>query len=115
MKQSNEKKRFNTAQEILDAIEALKVKMADREKKAAELQQLKKDAAANAARSDWEGATAAAEFWRDQMNDFLLKENRARSSAGSIREKRIPELGQRLAEFQTEPLAFLGGDRSIEV
>jgi hypothetical protein len=113
IKQPKPKRRFTIERDILDAIEALQKKAGEHEKRAKEFDGLKKNAAEHAAKADAEG-TLGGEFWRDQMQEFKLKAEKSRLSAGNIRDKRLKALQDKLAEFQTEPMMFLGCDNSIQ-
>jgi hypothetical protein len=108
-----QKKRYSSEQEILDAIENLRKKADECDRNALELDGFRLSAIQNSAKSEADGV-ADVEFWREQANEFRLKASKLRLTAGNIRERRIKEMGERLAEFQTEPMMFVGLDRSIQ-
>ena len=111
--QPKTQKRYESEQEIIDAIDTAKVQVAQLEVQAAEFDRLKSEAAANSAKADEDLQPGPAEFWKDQMHEFKKKAEKLRKRVNSINGSKLISLKERLAEFRTEPMNFMGGDNSI--
>jgi len=106
-------KHYETEQQILDDIEASRKKITVLENEAAvldasaaEMFQRVDDPKNNDADRNW--LKESAHHKRDEANH-------ARAKVTSLLENRIPQLGQTLAAFRTEPMFFMAGDRSTVI
>lgn len=114
MQKQKQRKRFEREQEILDAIDAAKNKVAEYMKEAAGFDHLKAEAALKSAKEEQiEGDAFCAQFWRDQMDEYKKKAEKKHQQANRIRDVRLKELGEKLAQMRTEPMMFLAGDKSV--
>lgn len=110
-----EQKRFETEQEILNAIDKAKHKAIELEAQACEFDRLMKDAARSAAELEQkEGEPQSATFWRDQMQEYKLNAAKLRVTVNGINNNKLKMLSEKLAEMKTEPMNFLAGDRSVQ-
>jgi hypothetical protein len=104
-------KRYESEQEILDAIIAAQLKATQYEKDACQIDLLKDDAIKL---SNREGATPGdLQYWREQVDFLREKAERLRQRSNRIKDMKMIELKNKLSEFQTEPMPFLGLDRSV--
>jgi hypothetical protein len=113
MKESKPKPRYETEQEILDAIESAHKRADEAVKNADEFDELKKNAAKAAYEADENEGQGSGEFWRKQMNEYKMKAERNRVRASRIREITIKGLKDKLAAFRTETMHFMAGDNSV--
>lgn len=100
-------KRYNTANDIRDAVDRFKLKAQKYRDSASAIDKV----ADEIAKQD-----GASERWK--METISMKRAQAdklRIQAGRIEQRTLEKLKGKLAEFNTNPMPFLEGDRSIPV
>jgi hypothetical protein len=113
MKEPKTQPRYDTEQEILDAIEAARQRAVKAEEQALEFDELKSNAAKAAVEADELGGQGSGEFWRDQMMKFKSKAKKCRTRSRRINDITLKKLKDVMAEFRTETMHFMAGDGSI--